>query len=259
MENLEVSFFADLYLIGDPWEVSSSSEFLCNGKYCGSYCPLYNFKTMRNMRDVTSSVEFSPYGKSSGSYIIFFVLWYMVYSEKCNFYVNFQLLCFPVSSSYSSRFWRKVQRKWAEYKELQTDNQHSQGLSNNPYPRNDTYLFKIQSKVLFPIALPVKILKLFLSSSILATWPVHLNLLDLIILTTLDEWYKLWSSPFVSLLGPNIHLRILFSNILSLHSSLNVRDHASHPYSTTGNIIVLYTLIFKFWERSLEDKSVWTE
>ena len=27
--------------------------------------------------------------------------------------------------------------------------------------------------------------------------------------------------PFASLLGPNIHLRILFSNILSLHSSLN--------------------------------------
>ena len=28
-------------------------------------------------------------------------------------------------------------------------------------------------------------------------------------------------------------------NALSLHSTLNVRDHVSHPYSTTGNIIVL--------------------
>ena len=58
---------------------------------------------------------------------------------------------------------------------------------------------------------------------------------------------------------PNIYLRIQFSNTLSLHSSLNVRDHASQPYSTTDNIIVLYILIFIFLERSREDKSVWTE
>ena len=50
----------------------------------------------------------------------------------------------------------------------------------------------------------------------------------------------------------------LFSNNLSLHSSLNVRDHISQPYSTTGNIIVLYILIIKFLERSRE-KSVWAE
>ena len=47
-------------------------------------------------------------------------------------------------------------------------------------------------------------------------------------------------SPLSSLLGPNIRLRILFSNTLSLDSSLNVRDHVSQPYITTGNIIVLY-------------------
>ena len=39
-----------------------------------------------------------------------------------------------------------------------------------------------------------------------------------------------------SLLGPNIRLRILFSNTLSLDSSLNVRDHVSQPYSTNNNI-----------------------
>ena len=33
-----------------------------------------------------------------------------------------------------------------------------------------------------------------------------------------------------------------------LQSPLNVRDHASQPYSTTGSIIVLYILIFKFLE-----------
>ena len=50
-----------------------------------------------------------------------------------------------------------------------------------------------------------------------------------------------------SLLGPNTLLNTLFSNTLSLHSSLNVSDQVSHPHRTTGNIIVLYILIFKFW------------
>ena len=55
----------------------------------------------------------------------------------------------------------------------------------NPIPRIDTYLFKVHSNIvlpkgLFPVGLPVKILKALLSSSILATCPAHLNLLDLI-------------------------------------------------------------------------------
>ena len=37
-----------------------------------------------------------------------------------------------------------------------------------------------------------------------------------------------------------------FSNVLSLHVSLNARDHVSQPYSTTGNIIGLYVLICFF-------------
>jgi hypothetical protein len=45
----------------------------------------------------------------------------------------------------------------------------------------------------------------------------------------------------------------------SLHTSLNVRGHASQPHSTTGNIIALYILFLKFLERSQEDRSVWTE
>ena len=59
-------------------------------------------------------------------------------------------------------------------------------------------------------------------------------------------------SPFSSLLGPNFRLRILFSDTLSLQSSLTVRDHVSQPYSITGNIIVLYILILKFLEINLE-------
>jgi hypothetical protein len=39
-------------------------------------------------------------------------------------------------------------------------------------------------------------------------------------------------SPFISsLLDPNILLNTLFSNTLSLRSSLNVSDQVSHPYN----------------------------
>jgi hypothetical protein len=44
-----------------------------------------------------------------------------------------------------------------------------------------------------------------------------------------------------SLFGPNILLSTLFSNILSLCSSLNVREQVSHPYKTIGKIIVVFT------------------
>ena len=82
---------------------------------------------------------------------------------------------------------------------------HSQGLSNksilsriNPIIRIDTYLFKVHSNIdlpsslglpngLFPVGLPVKILKTLPPSSIMATCPAHLNLLDLIPLPILGE------------------------------------------------------------------------
>ena len=88
----------------------------------------------------------------------------------------------------------------------------------------------------FPVGLFVKILEVLLPSPILTT-----HLLVLITLTILGEQYKLRSSslwnllhsPFSSLLGPNIRLRIQFSNTFSLHSSLNVRDH----------VIIIITII----------------
>ena len=49
---------------------------------------------------------------------------------------------------------------------------------------------------LFNIGLPARILKALLPSSILAIWPIHSNLLDLIILTIVGEQYKLWSSHY---------------------------------------------------------------
>jgi hypothetical protein len=47
--------------------------------------------------------------------------------------------------------------------------------------------------------------------------------------------------------GPNILFNTLFSNTLSLCSSLNVRDQVTHPYKTRGKNIVLYIPIFTLW------------
>jgi hypothetical protein len=58
-------------------------------------------------------------------------------------------------------------------------------------------------------------------------------------------------SPITSyLLRPNIIVNTLFSNTLSLRSSLYVSNHVSHPYNTTDKIL----LIFIFLDIKLEDK-----
>ena len=107
-----------------------------------------------------------------------------------------------------------------------------------------------------PSGFPTNTLYNPLSSPIRATWPAHLILLHFITRTILGEEYKSFSSSLCNLLhspvtssflGPNILLNTMFSNTLSFLSSRRVSDQVSHPYKTIGKIIVLYTLIYKFW------------
>jgi len=57
------------------------------------------------------------------------------------------------------------------------------------------------------------------------------------------------------MLGSHTFLSTLFSIVLILYSFLNVRDLVSHPYKTTGKIVVVCILIFMFLGSKREDRT----
>jgi hypothetical protein len=75
----------------------------------------------------------------------------------------------------------------------------------------------------------------------------------------LRQWRVLLESVTPSLLGPNISHNTLLSNTLGLRFSHNIRYKVSHPYKTTGKIIVLCILTFTFFYSKLEEKVFCTE
>ena len=130
---------------------------------------------------------------------------------------------------------------------------YSQEFSSNPYSEpnqtNSSYFFKIHSNIFLPsrpsgrsLFCRVYLIKLWKNSyffSILATWPDSVRSMMQGMKFLIVEPSPL---SILSLLIPNIRLRILFLNTLSL--SLIVRDHFSKLYNRTDKIIVIYIYIY---------------
>ena len=120
---------------------------------------------------------------------------------------------------------------------------------------------------LFPSGFPTKTLYTPLLCPTSVTCPAYLILLDFIIRTISEGKYKPLSYSLCSFLHSPVTTSLFFSNILlntlsnnlGLRSSLNVSNHVSRPYKTTGKFIVLYILTFKYLDSKLEDRRFCTE
>ena len=118
-----------------------------------------------------------------------------------------------------------------------------------------SHLHLVLPNGIFPSGFPNKTPYTPLLSPKRAICPAHHILLDFITRKIVVEGYRSLSSSLCSfihflvtpsLLGPNILLNTVFSNALSLCSSLSVSDQVSHSRKK-GKIVVLYILISYFW------------
>ena len=100
------------------------------------------------------------------------------------------------------------------------------------------------------LGFPLKICKALLPSSIQDTFPVCLNILDLITLAVLGERYKLWSSslwnllyPFSSHLAANIFSRInvrIILKVIYVSSFEFIKCHVWNVFRVSSSCSILH-------------------